>query len=244
MYISAVSTDSVKLVGGGFSGGRLKEASSSGLGGQQANYFDLREAHQLHSWLRATCAAFGRTVIGPGMVLAEDPAYVGEADTGERDLLNSFYTGIAGRDFTNISDWYPFSSKLYRTAGQFRLFGQSTWELRRNGYGEVLSYDVIPGFVWPNCNQDGTFKDPPFKQYISSEQMKPLELNPDDIVMFMNPDFGARMFATDFEALSEYVLPTDIYLITAMKSLLENIRIYFSFIKDFLDWLALSTLFF
>ena len=191
MYISsAVNADSVKVVGGGFSGGRLKEASSSGLSGQQANYFDLREAHQLHSWLRATCAAFGRTVIGPGMQLAEAPAYVGKADIGERDLLNSFYTGIAGRDFTNISDWYPFSSKL-----------------RRNGYGEVLSYDVIPGFVWPNCNQDGTFKDPPFKQYISSEQMKPLELNPDDIVMFMNPDFGARMFATDFESLSEYVLP-------------------------------------
>ena len=224
MYISAANTDTVKVIGNGLSGGRLKEAPSSGLTRQQSNYFDLREAHQLHSWLRATCAAFGRTVIGPGMVLAEAPAYVGKADIKEKEFLNSFYTGIAGRDFTNISDWYPFSSKLYRTAGQFRLFGQSTWELRRNGWGEVVSYDVIPGFVWPNCNQDGTFKDPPFKQYISSEQMKPLELNPDDIVMFMNPDFGARMFATDFESLSEYVLPTDIYLITAMKSLLENNR--------------------
>ena len=229
MYISAVATDSIKQIGGGLSGGRFKDAPSSGITAQQSNYFDLRRAHELHSWLRATCSAFGRTVVGPGMVVAEDPAHKGEADTGERDLLQAFYTGIAGRDFTNISDWYPFSAKLYRTAGQFRLFGQSTWELRRNGFGEVLSYDVIPGFVWPNCNQDGSFKDPPFKQYLSAKQMKPLELNPDDIVMFMNPDFGARLFATDFEALSEYVLPTDIYLTLAMRSLLENHRTPFGF---------------
>ncbi len=224
MYISAASTDTVKQVGGGSVATRLKAPPFGGMTAQQANYFDLRNTHERHAWLRATTAAFGRTVIGPGMTLAEAPAFVGRADVEERDALNAFYTGIAGRDFQNISDWYPFSAKLYRTAGQFRLFGQATWELRRNGFEEVVSYDVIPGFIWPNCNPDGTFKDPPFQQYISAAQITPLELNPDDIVMFMNPDFGARLFATDFESLSEYVLPTDIYLNIARRNLLKNYR--------------------
>ena len=225
MYISAQSTDTVKQIGGSLASGRVGDGlSAQGMTGQQANYFDLKEAHEVHSWLRATSAAFGRTVVGPGMVLAPDSAYTETASTEERDVLNGFYTGIAGRDFTNISDWYPFSSKLYRTAGQFRLFGQATWELRRNGFGEAVSYDVIPGFVWPNCNSDGSFRDPPFKQYLTPSQMIPLELNPDDIVLFMNPDFGVRLFSTDFEALSQYVLPTDIYLNIAMRSLLENHR--------------------
>jgi hypothetical protein len=203
---------------------KLAATNSGVLAQQRVTHFDLNDSHQIHSWLRATSAAFGRSIIGPGMDLMPDPWSGENATHEERDLLYGFYNGISGRDFRNISDWYPASAKIYRTAGQFRLFGQATWELRVNGFGEVVSYDVIPGFIWPNCNPDGTFKDPPFQQYVTYDQMTPLELDPDRLVMFMQPDFGSRLFTTDFESLAEYVLPTDIYLNLAMRSSLENHR--------------------
>jgi hypothetical protein len=233
MYVSAPGTDLVREIGSGAVEGRAttKRVSHGGVSAQSSMYFDLNDAHQVHSWMRATTAAFGRTVVGPGMTLAKDPFYGDEATREELRQLENFYYGIEGRDFTNLSDWYPFSSKIYRTAGMFRLQGQCMWELRRNGFGEVVSYDIVPGFIFPNCEEDGTFKDPPFTQYVNAERGYELELHPEDVVFFMNPDFGTRAFATDFEALAEYVLPTDIYLTTAMRSLLENLRTPFGVIS-------------
>ena len=233
MYISVPSSTSVKQVGE-LAGGQAARGNASLTAGrlsQKTIYQDLNDAQQVHAWLRATVTAFGRSIIGPGMVIARDAHYGDEGTDEERDLLYDFYNGIDGRDFKNISDWYPFSAKLYRTAGQFRLFGFAAWELRRNGFDEVVSYDVVPGFVWPNCEEDGTFKDPPFMQYLGASKVVPIELDPDDIVFFMNPDFGTRLFTTDFEALSEYVLPTDIYLSLAMRSLLENWRTPMGFVS-------------
>jgi len=233
MYISVPSSTSVRQVGE-LAGGQAARGNASLTAGrlsQKTIYQDLNDAQQVHAWLRATVTAFGRSIIGPGMVIARDAHYGDEGTDEERDLLYDFYNGIDGRDFKNISDWYPFSAKLYRTAGQFRLFGFAAWELRRNGFDEVVSYDVVPGFVWPNCEEDGTFKDPPFMQYLGASKVVPIELDPDDIVFFMNPDFGTRLFTTDFEALSEYVLPTDIYLSLAMRSLLENWRTPMGFVS-------------
>jgi len=226
MYISAPVTEFAREIGAADAGhaARTRASLTNGISAQQTTHFDLTDAHQIHSWLRATTTAFSRSIVGPGMTLARDPFWGNEASEEEYAALYNFYYGAEGRDFTNISDWYPFASKLYRTAGMYRLYGHATWELRRNGFDEVVSYDVIPGFVWPNCNADGSFRDPPFMQYLSSEKMVPLELDPDAIVFFMNPDLGPRLFASDFEALSEYVLPTDIYLSLAMRSLLENLR--------------------
>jgi len=225
MYISTASTSRTKLIGGNQStNGTLNSWQVSGINSQQTNHFDLNEAYRLHSWVRATCAAFGRTVVGPGMVISRDSAYTDAADDEERKFLWNFYTGVDGRDFSNISDFYPWTAKLYRTAGQFRLFGQATWEIRRNGFGEAVSFDVVPGFVWPNIDENGSFRDPPFTQFISPSKKIDLELNPDDVAFFMNPDFGSRAFATDFESISEYVLPTDIHLIKAMRSMLQNYR--------------------
>jgi hypothetical protein len=227
MYISAPSPVSlVKAIGGTEGSGAAKGRASvvSALYQQQTTHFDLGDAHRVHAWLRAATAAFGRTVVGPGMNIVRDQFYGSEATQEEYATLYAFYNSTAGRDFKNISDWYTFSGKLYRTAGMFRMFGQACWELRRNGFGEAVSFDVVPGFVWPNCNEDGTFRDPPFLQYLSSSKPSPIELDPDDLAFFMNPDFTARLFATDFESLAEYVLPTDLYLVTAMRSLLENIR--------------------
>lgn len=226
MYVSAPTLDRSKVIG---AGSRARDAIASGITSQQSEYFDLKDAHEVHSWLRATSAAFGRTIIGPGMTIGPVAGKANEADTNERDFLHDFYYGISGRDFNNISDWYPFSAKMYRTAGQFHLFGQAAWELRKNGFGEVVSYDVIPGFVWPNCDENGDFQDPPFIQYLTPQKGIDLKVDPSSIVMFMNPDFGTRHFATDFESLSEYTLPTDIYLTKAMRSLLENHRTPFGF---------------
>ena len=227
MYISApASTDLVKAIGDTGAPGAAKNHASlvSGMLSQQTTHFDLSDTNKIHSWLRAATSSFGRTIIGPGMAISKDPHYGDKATEEEHDFLHNFYYGATGRDFKNISDWYTFSDKLYRTAGMFRLFGHAAWELRRNGFDEVVTYDVVPGFVWPNCNEDGSFKDPPFLQYLSPDKPQPVELDPDNIVLFMSPDLGSRLFSTDFEALTEYVLPTDIYLMLAMRSLLENIR--------------------
>jgi hypothetical protein len=201
---------------------RIEMATAGGASKARSTHFDLKDANQAHAWLRATTSAFGRTLIGPGMTIKRHKRFTESADEADREALWDFYTTIEGRDFTNLSDFYPFIAKLYRTAGQFRLFGQAAWELRRNGFDEVVSYDVVPGFIWPNCKSDGAFKDPPFYQVLSKSIVEPLELQPEDMVMFLHPDVGHRPFATDFEALATYALPTDIYLSTAMLSLLEN----------------------
>ena len=228
MYISVSdqTPETVKQIGGDtLSRGVGKVQTQTLSSRQRQTYFDLNDTHRIHAWLRANISAFGRSVIGTGMTLAPDSVYGTIATTEERDVLQSFYRSIDGRDIKNISDWYPESSKIYRTAGQYRLFGQAAWELRKNGFKEVVSYDVIPGFIYPNCNEDGTFKDPPFFQYLSSTgTAHELELKPEDIVLFMQPDLGERLFSTDFESLSEYVLPTDLYLNLAMRSVLENYR--------------------
>lgn len=201
---------------------RIEMARASGTSEARSTYFDLKDANKAHAWVRATVSAFGRTLIGPGMAIKPHKRFIDSANDADREALWDFYTSVEGRSFDNISDFYPFIAKMYRTAGQFRLFGQAAWELRRNGFDQVVSYDVIPGFIWPNCKKDGTFKDPPFYQALNNSTVEALELKPDDVVMFFHPDVGHRPFATDFEALASYALPTDIYLSTAMLSLLEN----------------------
>jgi hypothetical protein len=227
MYISAsTSSHNIKQIGGNtlsLSGAKTDKVKTSNK--QRTTYFDLNDTHRTHAWLRANISAFARTIVGPGMSISEDPFFGEEATKDEKELLYHFYHGIEGRDFKNISDWYPASSKVLRTVGQYRLFGQSVWEIRRNGFDEAISYDIVPGYIFPHVEDDGSFKDPPFYQYVSEgSYMHPLALDPDDIVIFMNPDLGARMFATDFEALAEYTLPTDLYLNLAMRSSLENYR--------------------
>ena len=228
MYISVSeqSPTTVKQIGGeALSRGRGKIQTQTLSSKQLQTHFDLNDTHRIHAWLRANISAFGRSVIGTGMTLVPDSIYGETAAQEERDVLNKFYSSIDGRDFKNISDWYPPSSKIYRTSGQYRLYGQATWELRKNGFKEVASYDIVPGFIYPNCEENGDFKDPPFYQYLSSSGTShELELKPEDIVLFMQPDLGERLFSTDFESLSEFVLSTDLYLNLAMRSVLENYR--------------------
>ena len=192
----------------------------------RAQYFDLRDASRQHAYLRTAITSIGRAIIGPGFDLVRHPLYGDEATEEQKRALWDFYNNILmlESEVQDISLKHPLSSRLYRTVGCFRLFGSAFWEVRRNKIGTPIGTSIIDGYVHPNIDGKGKFKEEAYLQYKSSGIGSYNVLKYDDVIAFMWPDFSGPAFATDVESLIDYTLSSDIYMMISIREMFKNMR--------------------
>lgn len=187
------------------------------------DFWTLMDAVKNHGYLRAAMSVVGRSAVGAWWTLRKHDEYGRRATDRQRKRLYGFYS-YSKKAWNNINDYYTIAAKLFIGVQYLRYFGQATYHVVRDEQGVPLGVDFLHGFVVPNVDSKGNFRSPAFIQYPSRDTAEKVEYdNPRDIVFVVNPDWeGAPTGGSDIEALSDYTLPLDIYLMTAAREYLKN----------------------
>lgn len=186
-------------------------------------FWTMMDTIQVHGYMRAAMGAIGRATIGAWWKLSKHEDWGKLATERQRKRLIRFYSNQQ-REWNNIKDYQSLAYKLIIGATYLRFFGQTAFMIIRNQAGQPIGFDHLPGLVVPNVDEFGYFKDPAFVQYPTKDPRVRTEFsNPKDIIYIINPDWqGSPLGGSDIEALTEYVLPLDIYLQTAARDYMKN----------------------
>lgn len=186
-------------------------------------FWDLMDTIEAHGYLRASMSVIGRSAVGTWWHITENPEALSMATERKKKRLYRFYN-FEGRSWDNIKDFQTFAQKILLAAMYLRYFGQAAFYIVRNEDGVAIGLDTLHGFIQPNVTPEGFFKNPAFYQYPTRNPSVrvPFE-NPRDIIFITNPDWeGYPSGGTDIESLSQFALPTDIYLQTIAREYLKN----------------------
>lgn len=186
-------------------------------------FWDLMDTIEAHGYLRASMSIIGRSTIGTWWKLVENQEAQASATERKKNRLYRFYN-FDGRSWDNIKDFHTFAHKILLAAMYLRYFGQAAFYIVRNKEGVAIGLDTLYGFVQPNVNSEGFFQSPAFYQYPTRNPADRVSFeSPRDIVFITNPDWkGYPSGGTDIESLSQFTLPTDIYLQTIAREYLKN----------------------
>ena len=188
-------------------------------------FWELMEVVQSHGYMRAAISTIGRSVIGGGWSIVPHPNNRYKRRDGQRQRLYEFYNATKrGSSWNNIQDFYGANYKFLIAAMYLKLFGQVGFHVIRDSDGRLYGLDHIPGLIVPNVDAFGNFKTPAFYQYLDQSGTQVVEFaSPDEVIFITNPDWtGSPLGGTDIESLSRYVLPIDLYLLTAAREYLKN----------------------
>lgn len=188
-------------------------------------FWDLMETIQVHGYVRAAMSAIGRSVVGTWWNLSTHGHYGDKATKRQKNKLMNFYLRPE-REWDNIKDFYSLAHNFMIAAMYLKFFGQAAFYIVRNKAGQPIGLDFLPGFTYPNVDDNGYFKEdkPAFIQFPVNDRSIRVEFeSPREIVYITNPDWtGYPTGASDVEALARYSLPLDIYLLTAAREFLRN----------------------
>jgi hypothetical protein len=186
-------------------------------------FWDLMDTIQVHGYLRAAMSVIGRTSIGTWWDLVKHSEFKNVARELHKKKLYKFYM-MFKKDWDNIKDFYSIAYKVMIGVMYLRYFGQCAYHIVRDGTGNPIGLDFLHGFVRPNVESSGKFKNPAFIQYPTRDKKSQVEYDdPKDIVYIVNPDFeGYVTGGSDVQSLTDYALPIDIYLQTAAREYIRN----------------------
>ncbi|MCK4824751.1 phage portal protein [bacterium] len=186
-------------------------------------FWTMMDTVKIHGYTRAAMSIIGRSTIGAWWKLAKHEEWGEQATETQQEELFSFYSN-QDREWDNIKDYQQLSYKLIIGAMYLRFFGQVAFFIVRDNSGQPIGFDHLSGFVMPNVDNLGYFRDPAFVQYPSKDPRIRTEFtDPKDIVYIINPDWeGSPLGGSDVEALTEFTLPLDVYLQTAAREYIKN----------------------
>lgn len=203
---------------------------------QQAD--SLRKASTRHSWTRATVMTVGRSAIGSGFTITRHPVYgkvtveskiENPTDIPELQPVYDFFYGQGGDDITHIQDLYPNSSKILYTIVSLVLYGQVAWEIKRDKQGNAVSFDVLPGYVFPNVDDTGKFLKPAY-YYRPWNSPRTYEFKKAKDIFYLTwPGTDMSIFGvSEYAAAAESSIPSDLYASAVYRSHFENINAPFN----------------
>ena len=185
-------------------------------------FWDLMDVIEQHGYLKASISAVGRGAIGAWWQISEHSLYMGEGQEADKKKLYDFYSSNR-RNWDNIKDYQGMTYKIVAAAMYLKYFGQAAFYIVRNKRGTPISLDFLHGLIVPNVDSQGYFKTPAFYQFTERQALKKVEFSSDEIVFISNPDMrGNPIGGSDVESLSQFSLPTDIYLMAAARNYLQN----------------------
>jgi hypothetical protein len=186
-------------------------------------FWELMDTVKRHGYLSSAMSVIGRSTVGAWWSLRRSNEYWSSARELQRKRLMRFYTG-SRRTWDNIRDFQNMAGKLMISSMYLRFFGRAAFHILRDKDGAPIGMEFLYGLVVPNVDSKGKFKKPAFIQYLSENPKDKVEYpNPRDIVYIINPDWtGSPLGGSDIEALSTFVLPLDLYLLTSAREYLKN----------------------
>lgn len=192
---------------------------------ERFNYFwALMDTVKKHGYLRAATSVIGRSAVGAWWSLRKNPEYAKRnAPERHRKRLLEFYM-FQNKPWDNIKDYQNIAYKIMIGVMYLRFFGQAAFQIIRDDGGAPLGLDFLPGLLVPNVDSKGYFKSPAFIQYPTNDPVEKVEFaNAKDIVYLLNPDMeGSPLGGSDIEALTDYTLPLDIYLMLGAREYMKN----------------------
>lgn len=182
----------------------------------------LAEAAVNHPMTYATVDSVARSVVGAGWAFVPVQEFAGRTNETDMELLSSFFN-FRSRRWDNIKDYLSFPDKIGYTVATYRLFGQTGWEIIRNGAGQPVGFDVLSGIITPNVDQYGYFKSPAFTLLPWDKTKDPVYYNAEEIVYFYNPGIRGNVGGESiYQALTTTSLPSDLYASQAFRELFKN----------------------
>lgn len=214
----------------------------------------LRMAGNQHSWTRATTISMGRAAVGSGLSFVRHPVFGKNINKSRQkeidrimDDVNQCFFG-APKSIDYIQDTLSSSAKIYYTVNSFVLYGQACWEKIRDKDGKMIGFDALSGLVMPNVDVTGKFLNPAYLYRPWNSQIT-VSYAKDELVYFASPGIDLSIFgSSDYSALSNHTIPSDVYASKAYKLQFENINAPYNGVwvvdpstseEDYADFLAL-----
>lgn len=215
----------------------------------------LRSAGTRHSWTHATAISIGRAAIGGGYSFVRHPIFGKEISPARQKEIDKIMVDVnkvffaAPEKTKYIQDTNGLSAKIYYTANSFVLYGQFTWEkVRDRNTGKMVGFDALPGITMPNVDANGKFQTPAY-YFRPWNSQTVVEYKVRDLMYVTNPGLDMSIFgSSDYDALSDNTVPSDIYASKAYKLQFENINAPYNGVwvvdpstseQDYLDFLAM-----
>jgi HK97 family phage portal protein len=184
---------------------------------------ELVEAASVHPYTFATMDAVTRSAIGTGYQIVNVDEFKAGATKLQKKKLLAFLNYI-DRRWDNIKDFQSFPDKLAQTINVYRLIGQASWEIIRDGNGNPVGFDVLSGVVIPNTNERGYFETPNFRFYPWNKS-QPIDYHRDNIVFFSNAGIRGRITGESvYESLTSTAMISDMFAAISYRSLFENVN--------------------
>lgn len=182
----------------------------------------LVEAALNHPWTFATVDSVARSVVGSGWAFVPVQEFADQAKDDDLQEIQSFFN-FRSRRWDNVKDFQSFPDKIGYTVATYRLFGQTGWEVIRDGAGRPVGFDVLSGIIVPNVDERGYFKSPAFVLVPWDKNKKEVEYDVDEIVYFYNAGIkGSVGGESMYQSLTTTSLPSDLYASQAFRELFKN----------------------
>jgi len=188
-------------------------------------YKDIMDALKVDGYFKAAITTVTNAGVGADWAVEKHKNHFLEASDENKEKLLAFY-GYSSPDWNNIKDFYGMPSKLVAALFYLKFFGQAAFQIVKNQAGEPLGFEYIYGFVIPNVDEEGYFKDPAFI-HLSLDTGKELaSYSSDEVVFIVSPDLTGRPWGDALvESLTNFPLPLDIYLQTAAIQYLQESKL-------------------
>lgn len=198
----------------------------------------LRRASLKHSWTRATVMTVARSAIGSGFTITRHPVYgkvtveskiQNPTEVEELKPVYDFFYGVEDDEVEYIQDLNTNATKIMYTITSLVLYGQAAWAIKYDDNGQPIDFDVLPGYVFPNVDENGKFLKPAyyFRPWNSSNTTE--FKKPKDIVYITWPGTDLSIFgASEYAAAAESSIPSDLYASAVYRSHFENINAPFN----------------
>ena len=164
------------------------------------------------NWVRTGIRRIALVCIGEGwdIVPAPDELEEGqEPDPEGQAFLQHFFDPEITGDVVNIRQWELPIMKLWLTFVHLKVFNECSWELVKDGFGNVVDFALLYGKVTPNVDSRGNFVNVK-EAYIQQVGTTKVPFARDEVLRFAIPDIDGRFGVSDLEAI-ELAASTDIW---------------------------------
>jgi len=191
-----------------------------GIGSPHVRREELLGLWRRHTWVRAAIRRIAMIGISEGWeILAPTDDDPGSDD--DYDLLARLFAPEVD-EVENIRQWQLPKMKLYVTFARLRLFGEASWEVVLDGFGQPIDFALMYGTVVPNVDSRGRFRDPQraYTQVVGAAREVFAE---DEVLRFEVLDIDGRLGVSDLEAL-ELAATTDMLAAVWNRNTFKNNR--------------------
>jgi hypothetical protein len=195
--------------------------AAAGIGSPYVRREELLGLWRRESWVRAGIRRIAHIAVSEGWEFVPSAQEQdGTADEELEFLTRLFEPEVS--EVVNIRQWALPKQKFYVTFARLKLLSEVYWEVVKNGFDDIIDFQVMFGNVIPRVDRFGQFLDPA-KAYLQVMVGSRQDFAQDEVIRFDIPDVDGRLGVSDLESL-EMAATTDLYAQTWNRNTFKNNR--------------------